>query len=56
MTIGSLLFAVVIGVRSGADMVPAYSYLSLTGAPLDADSLRDHGVTYPIARAVPDTR
>ena len=55
MTIGSLLFAVVIvwaaprlwphvgaviGVRSGADMVPAYSYLSLTGAPLDADSLR----------------
>ena len=55
LTIGNLLLAVVIvwaaprlwphvgaviGVRSGADIAPAYSYQSLTGAPLDADSLR----------------
>ncbi len=30
----------VVGIRSGADAVPAYSYPSLDGAPLDADSLR----------------
>ena len=55
LTIGNLLLAVVIvwaaprlwphvgaviGVRSGADIAPAYSFQSLTGAPLDADSLR----------------
>jgi cytochrome c biogenesis protein CcmG, thiol:disulfide interchange protein DsbE len=30
----------VVGVRSGADLTPAYSYATLDGARLDADSLR----------------
>ncbi len=30
----------VFGVRSGPDVVPRYSYTSLDGAPVDADSLR----------------
>jgi len=30
----------VFGVRSGPDVIPRYSYVSLDGAPVDADSLR----------------